>query len=262
MTLYTKGYAKVNLGLWILGSTGSKHRLKTLYYALPDLYDDVSVVPGTGLITTNSIDIPLDDTNIAAKALDFAGLDSSEYDIEIIKRIPIAAGLAGGSADAAAALVSSGVQIKDYRELEVVGADVPFALEATQNDGTIMAIGSGFGEVLEEVVDIPKFKIDVFPQDLKISASESYKRFDELIAQGKLTIHDEYTVDQTIQQILDSLRSKDIETLSNLLHNDLENVALDLYPQLYEPLFELQEQFPDGVVFISGSGPTICALSF
>jgi 4-diphosphocytidyl-2-C-methyl-D-erythritol kinase len=258
--------AKVNLVL-IVGRPGEDgfHPLNTVYQAI-SLYDDVRVsesdewsvsVAPLGEVDVSAV--PLGQSNIAVRAgralVDHHGLDLAA-EIEIHKGIPVAGGLAGGSADAAATLVALdrlwnlGTSDDDLLALAGrLGSDVPFALIG----GT--AHGLGHGELVTPVVDRGSYWWVVVPSDDGLSTPEVYREFDRLHPDVAITEHE-----TGAERALDALARGDLEDLGGAVRNDLEGAALTLRPELAERMTQVQDHCDD-VVLLSGSGPTLLGLA-
>ncbi|MDR1861594.1 MAG: hypothetical protein LBQ41_01000 [Candidatus Ancillula sp.] len=257
-----RGFAKVNLGLWITGvQDDGKHQLLTLFTALSDLYDEVDLnlarVPGEGRITCTDAKIPLDSKNIIHTAMTFCGVDPADYDVSITKRIPIAAGLAGGSADAAAVILLLGNPHKsDIQQYAQIGADVPFAVRAAMEKGNFAAVGRGVGDALSSV-DLPTLDLQILPQDCEISTAVSYKTFDD-----HFSAHSEPHAELELSELLSGLHSLDLAKIKKCLNNDLQKTAYIINPELEVRINGLNmaagaKEF----YFMTGSGPTIVKLT-
>jgi len=190
--LTVRAHAKVNLDLRVLGvRPDGYHELRTVFQTIA-LHDTLicSAKPGPFTIKCRDPHVPLDSTNLvwkAAAALWTAiGRAGSAGDtlIQIDKQIPIAAGLGGGSADAAAALHAlarlwGGVPLTLVREVAAsVGADVPFFLSG----GT--ALGLGRGEEIYPLVDLPPHYVVIVRPPFGVSTAEAYAWYDEDRAAG------------------------------------------------------------------------------
>lgn len=251
--------AKINLHLGV-GAVRDDgfHPLDTVYQAI-SLYDDVTVtsaaVPSLAVECADHIDpgdVPLGPDNIAFRALELArartGRAGSEA-VRILKSIPVAGGMAGGSADAAAALLafdrlhdaglSDGVLLDIAAEL---GSDVPFSLVG----GT--ARGRGRGEVVEPLDDRGSWWWVSVPAAVGLSTPEVYRHFDVLFPHA--LAEPAAPVD-----LLSALASGEPLRLARTLHNDLQAPALDLRPEL-DTLINRGES--EGALrgIVSGSGPT------
>jgi 4-diphosphocytidyl-2-C-methyl-D-erythritol kinase len=185
--LVIRAHAKVNLDLRVLGTRPDGfHELRTVFQTI-ELHDRLTCAerPGPFLLKCRTPAVPLDATNLvwtaAARlwtALGRAG-DPRETTVTIEKSIPMQAGLGGGSADAAAALVAlgrlwGGTPVTLLREIAAgIGADVPFFLSG----GT--ALGLGRGEEIYPLVDLPPHWIVIVRPPFGVSTREAYAWYDE-----------------------------------------------------------------------------------
>lgn len=192
MTLVVRAHAKVNLDLRVLGvRTDGYHELRTVFQSIA-VHDTLTCVekPGPLTLKCRTPGVPLDASNLAWKAA--AALwkalgrqgDVADTVISIDKQIPVEAGLGGGSADAAAALVGlarlwGGAPLSLLREVGAgIGADVPFFLSG----GT--ALGLGRGEEIYPLVDLPPHHVLVVRPPFGVSTAEAYAWYDEDRAAG------------------------------------------------------------------------------
>ncbi|MGZ4442398.1 MAG: 4-(cytidine 5'-diphospho)-2-C-methyl-D-erythritol kinase [Nocardioidaceae bacterium] len=258
--------AKINLSLGVgpVRPDGF-HPLATVYQAI-GLYDEVTArrgdgwslsVAGDGRIPVH--DVPTDERNIAVRAaLLLAEHHGRDPDVEIVlhKGIPVAGGMAGGSADAAATLLACdtlwGTRTPKQELMElaaVLGSDVPFALVG----GT--AIGAGRGEVVTPAMTRGQLWWVVLESDTGLSTPAVYREFDRLHA-------GEAVADPEIPDpLMAALRSGDVEELGRLLSNDLQAAAFRLRPELERALALGRAESACGAI-VSGSGPTclfLCA---
>jgi 4-diphosphocytidyl-2-C-methyl-D-erythritol kinase len=255
--------AKVNLQLSV-GPRRSDgyHDLANVFQAI-SLHDEVIATPaddisvsveGIGSATDVS-GVPTDDTNLAVRAAqalaERAGITDG-VGLRIRKAIPVAGGMAGGSADAAAALLAcdtlwgTGLARTDLDELAAgLGADVPFALMGNT------ALGVARGDRLSEVLGRGQFHwvLAVDPEGLSTAAV--YAECDRL--RGRATVA-EPVADPAL---MTALRAGDAEALGRALSNDLEAAAISLRPSLARTLEAGRDLGVLGAM-ISGSGPT-CA---
>ncbi len=251
--------AKINLHLGV-GAVREDgfHPLDTVYQAI-SLYDDITITThhhtGIMLETADYIDpsdIPAATHNVAILALEAirarTGGQGHEH-LNLIKSIPVAAGMAGGSADAAATLLAydrlHGCGLTDEVLLDLaagLGSDVPFALIG----GT--ARGRGRGELVRSLDDRGTWWWVVVPARIGLSTPEVYRHFDRLhpAALAEPAAPDE---------LLSALASSEPLRLARALHNDLQSPAIDLRPEL-GTLIERGER--EGALrgLVSGSGPT------
>ncbi len=240
------------------------HDLVTVYHAV-SLYDEVRATRASALsITVGGVgasSVPLDRTNLAVRAATAlahrAGVEPLAH-LHIDKAIPVAGGLAGGSADAAAALVACNA-LWDTRlppaalvELAAdLGSDVPFALTG----GT--ALGTGHGELVQPVPDAGDWHWVLAVADGGLSTPAVYRAYDERTL-------DRPTQDRPPQDglaaILDALRAGVPAALGQAMGNDLQAAALCLRPELRRTLDAGATLGARGCL-VSGSGPTCAFLA-
>lgn len=260
--------AKINLSLRVLGvRADGYHDIATVFHAV-SLVDEVRVSrgePGSGRVVEIAGDlrgaVPRGDTNIAAMAATalarHAGLPDPDILIAIDKAIPVAAGMAGGSADAAATLVGAralwGLSLTedDLRGLAAgLGSDVPFALVG----GT--CLGTGRGEVLAPVLAPSTLHWVVAMSDGELSTPRVYAEWDRLVASGAIRP----STAGSEEQLLAALRHGDPARVAEHLVNDLQPAALSLRPSLSAVLEAGDERGALGGM-VSGSGPTVVFLA-
>lgn len=256
--------AKINLHLGV-GPVDARgyHELATVYQAI-GLYEDVTVADQPdwsihlrGDPTIDFDAIPVDENNLAMRAAralcDHHGITDRAARIEIHKGIPVAGGLAGGSADAAAALLALdrlwGLATPDEELLHIaagLGSDVPFALVG----GT--AAGHGNGEQVTPVEDNGTWWWVVATHPDGMSTPAVYRHFDEL--RGRDVPRPEVPDD-----LRRALATGDVGWLADSLGNDLQDPALDLRPDLQRTLDDGREAGALATL-LSGSGPTVLLL--
>ena len=252
--LTREAYAKINLTLDVLGKLpNGYHGVKMVMQSI-DLHDDVTVrLDGTGKTTLHcsASYLPADASNLAWKAADAfyaaAGIRNPGTAIEIEKRIPVAAGLAGGSTDAAAVLRAlnelHGVGFGDEKLCEIalpLGADVPYCLLG----GTMLA--EGIGEQLTPLPNCPRGWVVLVKPPFSISTAAAYAAMDE----------NEPLVRPDTYGMLRALEVGDLRGVCHRLYNVMEEVAAGKHPELSEIRGKLLDCGAEGVV-MSGSGPTI-----
>jgi len=261
--------AKVNLQLSVgpLRADGY-HDLVTVFHAV-SLFDEVTVSPASQTtVSVTGVDaasVPAGRTNLAVRAVRALAAAckprpvSAEVQIVIRKRIPVAAGLAGGSADAAAALVAcnelwqAGLAQAELCEVAAgVGSDVPFALVG----GT--AVGQGRGERLTAALTSGTYHWVLAFASGGLSTPEVYAACDRLRAgrpdgpgDGPPALDAE---------LMAALRSGDPALVGALLSNDLQAAAVSLRPDLRRALAAGREYGALGAI-VSGSGPTCIFLA-
>jgi len=244
-----RAFAKLNLILHVgRPRADGLHPLCSIFASI-DLYDEISVEPvevGGDRVECAGLDAPnIADAALAAFRRRVPDLPSLQVRIE--KRIPVAAGLGGGSADAAAVLRAANRLAGDpldgaaLRELGAeLGSDVPSQVDPRH------ALVSGVGEIVDPL-ELPAFGVVLVPQDTGLSTAAVYAEFDRL-GGGRRELH------------LDALRSLSREmALLPVLGNDLQPAALALRPELAAVLASLRAAGALGAL-VSGSGPTCFAL--
>jgi 4-diphosphocytidyl-2-C-methyl-D-erythritol kinase len=243
------------------------HELVTVFHAVA-LFDEVTVRPAgrTRVLVTGpeSATVPVGRSNLAARAASALAAAAgrqrrggSAVQIEIRKRIPVAAGLAGGSADAAATLVACnelwrpGLSPQQLQDLAAgLGSDVPFGLLG----GT--AIGQGRGELLSPALVAGTYHWVLAIPAGGLATPEVYAACDRLRAARPLA-------EQPLRpstELLAALRSGDPKAVGPLLANDLQPAAVSLRPELRRTLAAGQEFGALGAV-VSGSGPACAFLA-
>jgi 4-diphosphocytidyl-2-C-methyl-D-erythritol kinase len=257
--------AKVNAQLAVgpLRADGF-HELRTVYLAV-SLFDTVTVRPGEGLsVSVSGVDayaVPTDRRNLVWRAAELlaehAGV-RADASIEIDKSIPAAAGLAGGSADAAAALVAldglwdTRAARADLDRLAAqLGSDVPFSLLGG------VALGSGRGEQLSPVLARTPSHWVLGLAGAGLSTPAVYAELDRLRAAG--TVPDGQRLTPT-DPVIAALRTGPPSALAGVLSNDLQAPALALRPELGRALRAVTAAGALGAL-VSGSGPTVAALA-
>lgn len=190
MKVVLKASAKINLLLDILGRRDDGYHLVQMIMQSVDLQDTVTIISTENpeeikVICAGNGDVPEDETNTAYKAakrfFEETGVEKTGISIKIKKRIPVAAGLAGGSADAAAVIAGlnelfhCGLDDDKLADIgEAVGADVPFCLQG----GTMLA--EGIGTILSPLPDMPACFIVLCKPESGVSTAEAYRDFDSL----------------------------------------------------------------------------------
>jgi 4-diphosphocytidyl-2-C-methyl-D-erythritol kinase len=257
VTVKVPGKVNVYLGVGPREFSGY-HELATVFQAV-GIYDEVTVsaadsltISGLGLFADR---IPTDETNLAWKAAELVARACGEepnIHIQIDKSIPIAAGMAGGSADAAATLLAcdaywnAGIPRDQLDAMAAtLGSDVPFMLHGG------CALGVGRGDVLSPVMIRGSFHWVFATFDEGLSTAQIYEKTDELRG-----LEFEEAPEVPIE-LLSALARGDSPALGRLLHNDLQLAATTSRPQLGRVLEHGIDSGALGAI-ISGSGPT-CA---
>ena len=251
-TLETPG--KVNLFLRVCSRLpDGYHEIETLFHPLAGITDTVSLCfPEHGEIrmTCSTAALPSDESNLCWKAAglyrESAGI-ASGVEITLVKRIPVAAGLGGGSSDAAAVLKLmqrrfNALAPEELDALAVkIGADVPFFLRC------VPAVGRGVGERLEAVPEIPaRLPLLIAAPLFPVSAAWSYRHRNYAAAHADT---------RSLAELLAALRESDFARAVPLLRNDLEYAVLEKFPLL--AILKRKLETENNRVMVSGSGPTL-----
>ncbi len=255
--------AKINLALDIIGRReNGYHDLRMIMQSIP-LYDEIDfskTESGIGIseIKTESgdfIDLPKDSENIAVRAAELLFHEfhlPGGLDMKITKRIPVAAGLAGGSADAAAALLT----VNEMFDLRLsaeelcrfgvrLGADVPFCIQG----GTMLA--EGIGEKLTPVAGLKNCALLLCKPFNGVSTKEVYRKFDDLSPE-EVSV---YRNGKSIDRLIDGLFEKDADLVAGNMYNVLSLVTEKIHGDVSDLLAAISECGARQAL-LSGSGPT------
>jgi 4-diphosphocytidyl-2-C-methyl-D-erythritol kinase len=264
-TVAVRAPAKINVHLAVgpLRPDGF-HELRTVYLAV-SLFDTVTVGPGDGLSLALTGEgagaVPTDGRNLVWRAAELLATHAgvpADATIDVRKAIPAAAGLAGGSADAAAALVAldhlwgTGAARSDLLDLAAqLGSDVPFSLHGG------VALGSGRGEELSPVLARTPTHWVLGIAGEGLSTPSVYAELDRLRAEGRVPADG---LEAPVEPVIAALRSGSPADLAPALANDLQAPALTLRPDLRRALRAATDA---GAIasLVSGSGPTVAALA-
>jgi 4-diphosphocytidyl-2-C-methyl-D-erythritol kinase len=206
--------------------------------------------------------VPTDETNLVVKVAgrikaEAGTPEAIKVALGIDKHVPVAGGMGGGSADAAAALVAVNALLRAEVSPErlhdiaaTLGSDVPFALAGGA------AIGVGKGDVLTAVEGVAPIHLVLILDDQGLSTPAVYKRLDELRDQRE----EQAESPEINRNIIRALQNGNPFEIAELLHNDLEEAAISLRPDLR---IKMTTALQHGAirVMVSGSGPTILALA-
>lgn len=248
--------AKINLGLDVLRRReNGYHDVKMIMQAV-NIYDTLDFVkkdePGI-VVKVDAMELPTDENNLIYKAAKLLyGKCGMEQGVEITltKRIPIAAGMAGGSTDAAAALVGInclfelGLSKDELKQLGVkIGADVPYCIEG----GT--ALSEGIGEILTKLPDAPDCFVVVAKPEISVSTKYVY----ENLHANELKYHPD------IDGMTEAIRQGDLDGVCKRMENVLETVTETKYPVISQIKKLLKDAGAENSL-MSGSGPTVFAI--
>ena len=231
------------------------HDIQTIMQSL-ELHDDVTVeqTGGTGITVTASVDtIPTDESNLAVKAVKaFAaktGVPADGLSIHIEKRIPVAAGLGGGSSDAAATLralnvlYETNLSVDELAEIGIeVGSDVPFCVHGG------CAYVEGKGDMVVPTTPMPQCIIVIGKPDLAISTEKMYQRFD----QAELPQRADHT-----PEIMLGLRWENLKAVAESVGNAFEQVLMKNERNTVDMMKEVMNQFGTLGTAMTGSGPAV-----
>ncbi len=245
--------AKINLALDVLRRRpDGYHDVKMIMQSIP-LYDHIEIkkTVSAGIRIKNNLPyLPKNENNLAyaaAKLMCETYVINDGIFITLEKRIPVAAGMAGGSSNAAAVLKAInimfelGASIEQLSELGVkLGADVPYCLMG----GT--ALSEGIGEKLKPLTPIPKCYSLVVKPKLRISTDFVYKNL----------VLDEHTVHPDVDKMIEAIERRDLHSMCLSMGNVLESVSISAHPEIAKIKEEIM-QYGALNALMSGSGPTV-----
>ncbi len=248
-----KARAKINLGLDVLGRRDNGYHDVRMVMQTVGLYDRIIMtrIPEEEIrIKTNVGFLPVNENNLVYKAImlmkDNYKLEGG-IEVDLNKFIPVAAGMAGGSSDAACALFGMNrlyelnISMKELMKLGVgIGADVPYCLMR----GT--ALAEGIGEKLTRLPDMPFCHILVAKPPVNVSTRLVYEKLDST----PINEHPD------IDGIIEAVRLKDVGLVASRMGNVLESVTVPLYPVIDSIKKDMLEHGAINAM-MSGSGPTV-----
>lgn len=251
-----KALAKINLGLDVVRRRDDGYHEVRMIMQTINLFDrlEIKKIKESAIkIHTNLFFLPVNENNLVYKAakllIDEFGIQEG-VSVGLTKKIPVAAGMAGGSTDAAAMLFGMnrlfglGLSKKQLMERGVkIGADVPYCIMR----GTTLA--EGIGDKLSPLPAMVKCPVLIAKPQISVSTKFVYQNL-------KL---DDKTVHPDIDRLIEDIRNKDLKAVSDHMGNVLESVTIPNYPVISQ----IKEQMMDsGAVgsMMSGSGPTVFGL--
>ncbi len=251
---------KLNLALGV----GSKrqdgyHPLATVFQSV-SLYEEVTATEAEDLSVTvegpGAEQVPTDDRNLVWRAAELVAIElgcEAGAHLHLRKAVPVAGGMAGGSADAAATLLAcdrlwdAGLSRERLHDLAAeLGADVPFMLLGRT------AVGTGRGDLLSPAMTRGRYYWALAMRGDGLSAAQVYATYDELAGAGEFDPEPD-------PDLLAALRAADTERVGRSLRNDLQAAAIHLLPALEVTIEAARGAGALGAV-VSGSGPTVAAL--
>lgn len=251
-----KALAKINLGLDVLGRRENGYHDVRMIMQSIYLYDDVRIerkaAPGIEL-ASNLYFLPTGDGNIAYKAaqmlMDEFGIEEGVR-ITLNKHIPVAAGMAGGSSNAAAVLFGMnrlfGLNLSQKELMErgvKLGADVPYCIMR----GTVLA--EGIGEALKRLPAMPKCTVLIAKPPVSVSTKVVYEALDS----SDITVHPD------IDGLIEALEKGNLREIASRMGNVLEEVTIPMHPVI-EEIKQVMKDCGALNAMMSGSGPTVFGL--
>lgn len=251
-----KALAKINLGLDVVRRREDGYHEVRMIMQTIQLYDrlDIKMTQEPGIqIQTNLSFLPVNENNLIYKAAKLLMDEFSITDgvsVKLDKRIPVAAGMAGGSTDAAAMLIgvnrlfSLGLTKRQLMERGVqIGADVPYCIMR----GT--ALAEGIGEALSPLPPMVKCPVLIAKPSISVSTKFVYQNL-------KL---DDTTIHPDIDRLIDDIKAKNLHDIAAHMGNVLETVTISNYPVIDEIKKHMLSNGAVGAM-MSGSGPTVFGL--
>ena len=249
-----KALAKINIGLDVTGIRDDGYHEVRMIMQTVNLFDKLSISKtsdGSITMATNLKFLPINEDNLCIKA---AKLLIEEFQInegvhiELEKHIPVAAGMAGGSTDAAAVLfgVNKLFNLKlnknDLMERGVkIGADVPYCIMR----GT--ALAEGIGEILSPLPPMVKCPVLIAKPGIAVSTKQVYNALDDCF---------DRVVHPDIDGLIKDIKANDLAGICNKMGNVLEDVTIPLHPIIADIKANMMENGAVGAM-MSGSGPTV-----
>lgn len=251
-----KALAKINIGLDVVRRREDGYHEVRMIMQTVNIYDKIQLTMRRDqkiTVRTNLYYLPANENNLVYKA---AKLMQDEFHIprgvhiELKKHIPVAAGMAGGSSDAAAVLhglnrmFDLGLTKRELMKLGVkIGADVPYCLMR----GT--ALSEGIGEILTPLPPMPKCAVLVAKPNISVSTKFVYEHL----------VLSEQTPHPDIDQLVLDMQAKDIRALASHMGNVLETVTIPCYPVIQQ-IKDCMIQHGAMNAMMSGSGPSVFGL--
>jgi 4-diphosphocytidyl-2-C-methyl-D-erythritol kinase len=253
MKILEKASAKINLSLDVLHKREDGYHEVEMIMTMVDLADRIEIQELSEdkiVISSQSGYIPLDEKNLAfqaARLLKNRCQVRQGVHIHLDKNIPVAAGLAGGSSDAAATLRGLNrlwrleLPVEELQSLgAILGSDVPFCVTG----GT--ALATGRGELLKAIEPPPQCWVILAKPPINVSTSDIYAK----LKAKQIKSH------PSTLALIEAIRTKNLDMLCQSMGNVLEEVTLELYPIVRQLKQCMQNLGAEGVL-MSGSGPTV-----
>lgn len=254
--LTRRAYGKINLGLDVIRRRPDGYHEVKMIMQMVDIYDELTMAEtenGQITISTDNAELPNDEHNLIYKAIiKFRETTGEKMGVCVTlkKNIPIAAGMAGGSTDAAAALIlyndlcGRKLSVEELCKIGVkVGADVPYCIMGKT------ALSEGIGEVLTPLQAPPKCSLVIAKPDINVSTKFVY----EHLQLDTLKKHPD------IDGMRKAIENGDLQGICDRMENVLETVTVQEYPVITQ-IKELLIQNGAENALMSGSGPTVFAV--
>lgn len=254
-----KAYAKINLALNVFDKRSDGYHDVDMVMLPLELHDiiEIDTLPNgyESYITCDDTSLPTDESNLSYKA--FLKLRekfdiNKNFMIHVYKRIPISAGLGGGSADAAAVFnaITKKLKIKlEYPEIiditKTIGGDVPFCMYNRP------ARCKGIGEELEFFTLKRRYYVLLIKPEEGVTTAQAYNDFDKLTVKPELS---------NIDALINALENDDDEVIAKEMKNGLQECAINLVPEI-KNIIEILKKDGFNMVLMSGSGSTVFAMS-
>ncbi len=250
--MLSKAYAKINISLDVIGKREDGYHLLRMIMQNVDLYDIVTVEKcDNGIsLSCDKEYVPVDGRNTAYKAAEaFKEIYhiNSGVSIKINKNIPVSAGLAGGSTDAAAVLKAMRTifkpEISNQELMDIgakIGADIPYCITG----GT--ALCEGIGEKIKSLEPFKDMILVLVKPPFGVSTREVYQRLDI----NRIKLH------PPTEALMKAIKKKDLKFVAGNMKNVLENVTVNKYPVIRKIKSDMLE-FKSLGSMMSGSGPTV-----
>lgn len=251
-----KARAKINISLDVIGRRDNGYHDVEMIMQTINLYDKLLMRKQKKnhiRIQTNLPYLPVDERNLVYKIIQYM---KEKYDIvegvyvDLYKMIPVAAGMAGGSSDAAQTIIGMnklfqlGLSTQEMMDIgEQFGADIPYCIV----QGTVLA--TGLGEQLTVIDPFPKVYVLIAKPRFSVSTPAVYKRYDDRVAQQ----HPDTPI------LLEAIQEQNIQKICRHLDNVLETVTIEMHPEIAKIKADMLMLGADGSL-MSGSGPTVYGL--
>ena len=249
-----KALAKINIGLDVTGIRDDGYHEVRMIMQTVNLFDKLTITKtkdGSVTMSTNMHFLPVNDDNLCIKAAKLLIQEfgiSQGVDIKLEKHIPVAAGMAGGSTDAAAVLFGLnkifklGLSRNQLMERGVkIGADVPYCVMR----GT--ALAEGIGEILHPISPMVKCPVLIAKPGISVSTKQVYEALDSKF--DSVTHPD-------IDQLIADIKAQDLHSICSHMGNVLEEVTIPMHPIIADIKQNMMENGAVGAM-MSGSGPTV-----